>query len=87
MPSPVSTCVVAVTMLTTAGIEIGSRSSGSISSRLRVRIDMAAKNVPFTTSAHVPSNAINSQLPERPHRAQIVKDHKQRGHQAFQQTH
>ncbi len=27
-------------------------------SRLRVRNDMAAKNVPFTTSAQVPSSAI-----------------------------
>lgn len=49
--------VVAATMPSTAGIETGNKSRGSISSRLRVRSDMAAKNVPFTTSAHVPSSA------------------------------
>src|SRR5205823_2290749 len=53
---PVSEPVVAVTMLMIAGMETGSSSNGSISSRFRVRIDMAAKNVPLTTSAQVPSS-------------------------------
>src|SRR2546430_1917660 len=34
---------------------MGKRSSGSMISRLRVRNDMAAKKVPLTTNAHVPS--------------------------------
>src|ERR1041385_2694067 len=59
-PSPLSTWVVPVTMLMTAGSEMGSRSSGSISSRLRVRMDIAAKKVPSTTSAHVPKMATSS---------------------------
>ena len=35
-----------------------------MSSRFRVRMDMAAKNVPFTTKAHVPSKKtmINCQV-------------------------
>src|SRR6185437_11787433 len=65
-PSPLSTWVVPVTMLMTAGSEMGSRSSGSISSRLRVRMDMAAKNVPFTTSAQVPKTATSSSCQRGP---------------------
>src|SRR5205823_11147781 len=55
--SPVRMAVVAFTMASSAGMENGNNSSGSMISRLRVRIDMAAKNVPFTTSAQVPSAA------------------------------
>ena len=44
-------------MASNAGIEIGNSSSGSMISRLRVRSDMAAKKVPFTTSAQVPKSA------------------------------
>ncbi len=53
-------------------------------SRLRVRSDMAAKNVPFTTSAHVPSMATGKQLPRRPEGTQLVKDDEQGRHQRFQ---
>ena len=44
-------------MAISAGIDTGKRISGNITSRLRVRNDMAAKNVPFTTSDHVPNAA------------------------------
>ena len=56
MSSPVKIAVVALTIASNAGIEIGNKSSGSMISRLRVRSEMAAKNVPFTTSAQVPSS-------------------------------
>ena len=36
---------------------MGNSSSGSMISRARVRNDIAAKKVPFTTSAQVPSPA------------------------------
>ena len=44
-------------MASSAGIETGNNSNGSMISRLRVRNEMAAKNVPFTTKAHVPRAA------------------------------
>src|SRR5437763_10682438 len=56
--SPVSTAVVAFTIPSSAGIESGNSSRGSMISRARVRIEIAAKKVPLTTSAHVPSAAI-----------------------------
>src|SRR5262249_25357405 len=65
-PSPESTMVVAVTMLTTAGMETGSSSRGSISSRLRVRMDITAKKVPFTPSAHVPSRKMMTSCQAEP---------------------
>ena len=40
------------------GYQRGNSKSGSINSRLRVRSDIAAKNVPFITNAHVPNTAI-----------------------------
>ena len=48
-------------------MEMGNNSSGSMISRLRVRSDMAAKNVPFTTSAQVPriATGINCQAGPR----------------------
>ena len=52
--------MVAFTIPSNAGIENGNSSSGSMISRLRVRKEMAAKKVPFTTSAHVPSTAIGA---------------------------
>src|SRR4051812_45066559 len=55
--SPVRIDVVASTMARMAGIEIGNSNRGNIISRARVRNDIAAKNVPLTTSAHVPSPA------------------------------
>src|SRR5438132_11946499 len=56
--SPLRMAVVPATIAITAGMEIGNSSSGSISSRLRVRTEIAAKNVPLTTSAQVPKTAI-----------------------------
>ena len=54
--------VVASTVDINAGIVIGNSKRGNMISRLRVRNDIAAKNVPLTTIAHVPSTAtgINS---------------------------
>src|SRR3974390_1273392 len=57
VPSPVRIVVVESTIASSAGIEMGKRISGNMISRLRVRIESAAKNVPFTTSAHVPKSA------------------------------
>src|SRR5438045_3894163 len=51
--SAVSVPVVACTIDRMAGIEMGKSSNGSMSSRLRVRNEIAAKNVPLTTSAQV----------------------------------
>ncbi len=42
------------TIAINAGMDTGNSSSGNMISRLRVRNDIAAKNVPFTTSAQVP---------------------------------
>ena len=53
-------------------------------SRLRVRIDIAAKNVPFTTIAHVPRMRNRKQLPRRAQGTQVVKNDEQRRHQRFQ---
>src|SRR5690242_11242151 len=56
--SPVSTAAVEFTMPSNAGIDSGNKSSGNMISRARVRRDIAAKKVPFTTSAHVPRTAM-----------------------------
>src|SRR5438552_2525559 len=50
--SPVRMAEVALTMASSAGMLMGNSSKGSMSSRLRVRSDRAAKNAPFTTSTN-----------------------------------
>ncbi len=57
--SPVRMAVVARIMASSAGIEIGKSTMGSISSRLRVRKLSAEKKVPFETSAQVPSGRMS----------------------------
>ena len=74
----------ASTMASNAGMEMGNSNSGSMISRLRVRKDMAAKNVPFTTNAHVPKRRHNGQLVCGTKRAQVVKHDKERRHQRLQ---
>jgi hypothetical protein len=54
------------TIARSAGIERGKSNNGSIISRARVRMDIAAKNVPFTTSAQVPSAAIGKSCQAAP---------------------
>ena len=58
--SPVRIDPVASTIPSSAGMKIGNRISGSSSSRFRLRIESAAKNVPFATSAHVPSGSTSA---------------------------
>ena len=82
--SPVRISVVAATMPSTAGMEIGNKSSGSMISRLRVRSDIAAKNVPFTTSAHVPSSAMAINCQAGPRTRKLIEHHEQRRHQRLQ---
>src|SRR5688500_7838831 len=64
--SPVMMAVVPSTMAMSAGMEMGKSNSGSMTSRLRVRSEMAAKNVPFTTSAQVPSTKMMGSLAASP---------------------
>ena len=65
--------MVAWTMASSAGIEMGKRSSGSSSSRLRARRPSAAKKVPLTTSAQVPSGRMRSEQPGVAEGVQVEK--------------
>ena len=57
---------------------MGNSSRGSSSSRLRVRMESAAKKVPFTTRAQVPSGKTTARSQALADRVQIVKDGKDR---------
>src|ERR1700730_9963945 len=58
--SAVRTPVVAWTMAKRAGREMGRSNKGRRSSRLRARRPRAAKKVPLTTNAHVPSGRMRA---------------------------
>src|SRR5947209_6085355 len=65
--SPVNTAVVALTIPVTAGIETGKSSNGSINSRLRVRMDMAAKKRAVDHQGPGAQQQDQYKLPRRPH--------------------
>ena len=52
--------LVASTMASSAGMKMGKRISESSSSRLRLRMESAAKKIPLATSAQVPSGSTST---------------------------
>ncbi len=70
--------MVACTMASSAGMKMGKRMSGSSNSRLRLRMESAAKKTPLATSAQVPSGSTSSQLPSVAGDVQVVEDEEER---------
>ena len=76
--SPVRMAVVDCTMASSAGMEIGKSTSGSISSRLRVRRPSAAKKGAVDQQRPRAQRQHQEQQPALAQRAQVVEDGKER---------